>query len=69
MIIIKNASNPKGIILNIDHLVWCKQYQNCISVFLEDDSVSQVIEFDNNEKAEEKFQEIIENLKNEEIDF
>ncbi len=51
-----------NVVLNLERLVWCKQYGNTLSVLLNGDGVSQVFQFKNKEEAGEIFHEIIKSL-------
>ena len=61
----RNISFQHGatnVVLNLERLVWCKQYGNTLSVLIDGDGVSQVFRFGSKDEAEDIFKEIIKSL-------
>ena len=53
------GAKPTKVVLNLERLVWCKQYDEYINVLLDGGTSSEIYQFSNRDKAEEVFREII----------
>ena len=55
-------SGTTNVVLNLERLVWCKQYGNTLSVLIDGDGMSQLFQFESNEEAEDIFNKIVKSL-------